>query len=206
MFFLFCLLAVRTNLHLIKIYIIESILTSLKVLMSSNNSNTPSSALPKWIQGLLTVGSVLFLIHLMAKLIEFIFGESEKERMPRIFISHSWRYDKDYWTLIKRFDYYNFEYYNHSVPANKPVDDASTQKIEKALRAKINGCSKVLVLGGNYAKGYWIRREVQIAQELCKEVIAIRPWNQYSIPTYLKENANKILGFNAQCIIEEIKK
>jgi hypothetical protein len=69
----------------------------------------------------------------------------------------------------------------------------------------MRGCSKVLVLAGKYANNFWIKKEVQIANEMGKEIIAIRPWGATSIPSYLKNDADKIIGFNAKSIIEKIK-
>lgn len=173
--------------------------------MTNNSNDIPSNALPKWVQYLIAAGVIFLITYLIIVFCKHFFGTKKKNRTPRVFISHSWRYDNDYWTLIKRFIYLGFQFYNHSVPANKPVDDATTRRIENAIRAKISGCSKVLVLGGHYANSYWIKKEVQIAQAMNKEIIAIRPRNQYSIPTYLQLNADKILPYNARNIIKHIK-
>jgi hypothetical protein len=173
--------------------------------MTSNSDDITSSTLPKCIQYLLIAGAIWFFAYFLVKLIELFFGTKKRPRTPRVFISHSWRYDNDYWTLIKRFSYLGFQFYNHSVPANKPVDDATSKRIGNAIRAKISGCSRVLVLGGHYANSYWIKKEIQIAKVLKKEIIAIRPRNQYSMPKYLQLNADKILSFNARNIIKQIK-
>jgi beta-lactamase class D len=155
--------------------------------------------------------------YLLGKLFEFLFGSdddddekerpSRKRRMRRVFISHSWDQDKDYRTLIRNFNNYGFEYYNHSIPEEKALDldEETTRNIENGIRNKIKGCSKVLVLAGNYANNFWIKKEVKIAAELGKEIIAIKPWNATSIPPYLKNQAHKIVGFNAKTIIEIIK-
>lgn len=160
---------------------------------------------PGWLQALLYLGGAILLGYLLAKLFEYLFPEKEKGIIPRVFISHSWDYDNDYRTLIKRFDYYGFKYYNHSIPEEKAVDEETTRKIENGIRNKIKGCSKVLVLAGSYANNYWIKKEVKIANEMGKEIIAIRPWGELSIPSYLKKDADRIIGFNSKSIIENIK-
>lgn len=160
---------------------------------------------PEWLQALLYIGGAILIGYLLAKLFEYLFSSKEKGTMPRVFISHSWDYDNDYRTLIKRFDYYGFEYYNHSIPEEKALDEETSRKIENGIRNKIRGCSKVLVLAGDYANQYWIKKEVRIANEMGKEVIAIRPWGASSIPSYLKKDADRIIGFNAKSIIENIK-
>lgn len=168
--------------------------------MQNKNNSTPT-----WLRILLIAGGTILIGYLLAKLLEYLFEDEKPEKTKRVFISHSWKQDKDYWTLIKRFEYYNFNFYNHSIPEEKAVNTETAAKIEKSIRNKIQGCSKVLVLACPYANNYWIKKEIEIAKELKKEVIAIRPWNQKGIPKYLENNADKIIGFNANAIIETIK-
>lgn len=169
--------------------------------------NKTNKEFPVWLQLLLVVGGSVLIAYLLTKLFEFLFGsDNEKEPTRRIFISHSWDYDKDYKTLIRNFNNYGFEYYNHSIPEGKALDEHTTRKIENGIRNKIRGCSKVLVLAGDYANNFWIKKEVKIAAEMGKEIIAIRPWNTTSIPSYIKNEADIIVGFNTKTIIETIKK
>ncbi|MCC6448439.1 MAG: TIR domain-containing protein [Chitinophagaceae bacterium] len=170
-------------------------------------NNKTNKEFPVWLQLLLVVGGSVLIAYLLTKLFEFLFGsDNEKEPTRRIFISHSWDYDKDYKTLIRNFNNYGFEYYNHSIPEEKALDEQTTRKIENGIRNKIRGCSKVLVLAGDYANNFWIKKEVKIASEMGKEIIAIRPWNTTSIPSYIKNEADIIVGFNTKTIIETIKK
>ena len=169
-------------------------------------NNITNEETPGWLQALLYIGGAILIGYLLAKLFDYLFGSGKSKGVtPRVFISHSWDYDNDYKTLVKRFDYYGFEYYNHSIPEEKALDEISSRKIENGIRNKMRGCSKVLVLAGNYANKYWIKKEVQIANELGKEIIAIRPWGNSVVPDYLKKDADVILGFNAKSIIETIK-
>ncbi len=162
--------------------------------------------IPGWLQALIYIGGAVLIVYLLARLFDFLFNtKAHNEKTRRIFISHSWKYDGAYRTLIKRFDYYGFEYYNHSISEEKALDAETSRKIENGIRNKIRGCSKVLILGGKYANNYWIKKEVKIANELGKEVIVIRPWGANSIPTYLLDNADQVVGFNAKTIIELIK-
>jgi hypothetical protein len=173
----------------------------------SEQNNTNET--PEWLQALLLIGGVILIGYLLSKLFDFLFGTEEevkrKGSVPRVFISHSWNADKDYRTLIKRFKHYGFEYYNHSIPEEKALDEETSRKIEAGIRNKMKGCSKILVLAGDYANNYWIRKEIKIANEMGKEVIAIRPWGERSIPAYLKNDADRIIGFNTKSIIENIK-
>ena len=176
-------------------------------MVEQKNNNNP----PEWLKSLIYIGGAILIGYLLAKLFEYLFSStinetsSRKQTMPRVFISHSWDFDDDYRTLIKRFNHYGFEYYNHSIPVEKALDEETCCKIEIGIRNKMRGCSKVIVLAGGYANNFWIKKEVQIANEMCKEIIAIRPWGATTIPSYLKNDADKIIGFNTKCIIESIK-
>jgi uncharacterized membrane-anchored protein YjiN (DUF445 family) len=107
--------------------------------------------------------------------------------------------------LIKRFKYHGFKYYNHSIPVEKALDENTARSIENGIRNKIWGCSKVLVLAGSYADNYWIKKEVEIAKRLGKEVIAIKPSKSTNVPYYLRNAADRIIDFNAKHIIDLIE-
>lgn len=150
--------------------------------------------------GLLTVigGSVL-----LGKIIESL--EESEEKNPRIFISHSWDFDNDYWKLIQNLGNYDFDYYNHSIDKGKALNAKTSKEIEEGVRRKIKGCSKVLILAGTYATREWIKKELEIARELNKEIIVVKPRGKNTVPNHLKYKADKIVGFNSKKVIEEIK-
>ena len=170
------------------------------------HKNKNNEELPQWLQVLLVIGGAVCLGYLLTKLFEFLFDTwGEDEVRPRVFISHSWSYDNDYWNLIGKFQKNEFEFYNHSIDLDKPLDASTKSEIELGIRNKIKGCSKVVVLAGSYAERYWIKREVEIANEMGKEIIAVRPWGQSYVPPFLNKKADKIVGFNSKSIIEHIK-
>lgn len=179
--------------------------------MDSNSANIQNlkkqDDLPVWLELLIIIGGAILIGYLLTKLFEYLFSSwgSEDEVRPRVFISHSWKYDKDYWNLINKFDKQEFRFYNHSIDVDKSLDANTSSQIIEGIKKKMQGCSKVLVLAGNYADRYWIKKEVEIANKMGKEVIAIRPWGNKNVPSYLKKHANKIIGFNSSSIIEKIK-
>jgi len=165
---------------------------------------TPQNEMPEWLRFLFIIGGVILLYYLLLALLDYLFPHDTKVR-PRVFISHSWKKDADYWNLIKKFENYNFEFYNHSIEEDNPLDAFTAKQIEKGIENKMRGCGKVLVLGGNYANRYWIKKEIEIANRMGKEIIAIRPWGKTNIPKDLYENAHRVLGFNSKKIIENLK-
>lgn len=163
------------------------------------------SEIPVWLQLLLLIGGVALTGHLLGRLLETLFGEEDSGRVPRIFISHSWKNDRDYWNLMDKFERNDFDFYNHSIDVDKPLDVTNSKKIEEGIRRKMRGCSKVLVLAGPYSQRYWIKKEVEIANQLNKEIIAVRPWGQTWVPKYLKTKADRVVGFNSRAIMENLK-
>lgn len=176
------------------------------------NKNSSSSS---WLQLIISIGGILLFAHLIAKLIDYLIDndfseednylEKRKKRKPRIFVSHSWKHNKDYNNLIKGFEKQGFNYYNHSISFDKAEDLKSDKEIENKIKNQLLYSRCLLVLGGSYSNKYWIKKEVEIAKSLGKKVIAVRPWNTNSIPKYLEKTADEVIGFNSKAIIEKIK-
>lgn len=165
-----------------------------------------TNEIPEWLKILFVIGGIILLYHLLSALLDYLFPPEKGTKVrPRVFISHSWKNDADYWNLIKKFENYSFEFYNHSIEEGDPVDAVTAWQIEKGIENKMRGCSKVLVLGGNYANRYWIKKEIEIANRMGKEIIAVRPWGKAYIPKDLYKNANRVIGFNSKTIIENLK-
>lgn len=177
--------------------------------MNINNYNeqqTPHDEIPEWLRFLFIIGGLVLLYYLLSALLNYLYlSDKQIKNRPRIFISHSWKNDADYWSLIQKFKNYEFEFYNHSIEGDNPVDAYTAREIEKGIENKMRGCSKVLVLGGYYANRYWIKKEIEIANRMGKEIIAIRPWGKAYIPKDLYKNANRVIGFNSKTIIENLK-
>jgi len=167
-----------------------------------------NQGIPKWIENLLLIAGISLAMFLFIELVKEIFKgqDSDKIGKPRVFISHSWSYDKEFNSLIHRFEDYGFEFYNHSVPKSKPLDVNSRRELLEGLRAQMKGCSKVIVLAGMYVNNSpIIREEIKIAKELKKEIIAIRPHGAEKIPKIIRENADKIIGTYTPSIVNKLK-
>lgn len=162
--------------------------------------------MPVWLKLLFIAGGAILLAYLLSELFNYLFPPDKKTKVrPRVFISHSWRNDDDYWNLINKFKINGFEFYNHSIEEKSKLDVNTAKQIERGIENKIKGCSKVLVLGGEYANRYWIKKEIEIAKRMRKEVIAIRPWKKAGIPKNLYNKADRVVGFNSKTIIENLK-
>ena len=126
----------------------------------------------------------------------------------RIFISHAWRYNADYYRLIDRLDEApNFLYSNYSVPEHDPVDAGNKKKLREELRQQIRPVEVVIILGGMYvAYSDWIQFEIDFAQHLGKPILGIRPWGAQVMPQAVQDAANEIVGWNAPTIVSAIRR
>jgi len=123
-----------------------------------------------------------------------------------LFISHCWRYPKDYENLVRLLDKApNFEYKNYSVPKNNPIPNISRQELEQQIRP----ASCILIPAGVYATysdgEYGIQTEIEIAKNMGKKIIAIDKWGAKKTSTVVHGAADKVVKWNTQSIIDAIK-
>lgn len=127
----------------------------------------------------------------------------------KVFISHSWKYSDAYEKLKKWLDDEpRFEYLNHSVPKDDPIHTNGTDKeLYNAIQNKISNCHCVIILAGVYSSySKWIDKEIQIAKIVYgKPIIAIQPWGSERTSKLVKDNADRIIGWNKNSLISAIK-
>ena len=128
-----------------------------------------------------------------------------------LFISHSWTYPgkyKDLSRLLKHRSYFAFQ--DHSIPKDDPVyTGRSDTKLSNAIYRKMRPCSVVLVLAGVYASySKWIPKEITIAKTKFaspKPIIAVEYGGSERTSTVVKNNADKIVKWNADSIVNAIR-
>lgn len=133
------------------------------------------------------------------------------EKTFHLFISHSWTYPEAYkglLELLKKDPTFSFK--NYSVPKDDPLHTNGTDKqLYEAIKAQIAPCSVILMLAGVYASySKWIDKEITIANKeflIPKKIIAIEPWGSEKTSRVVKDNANKIVGWNSKPIISAIR-
>ena len=125
----------------------------------------------------------------------------------RLFISHSWKYGDAYDKMIQFFEQQGLDYYNHSVPQDDPINTNGTDKqLKEAIEAKIKGTSCIIILAGVYATySKWINKEIEIAKEYGKPIIAVEPWDSEKTSKIVKDNADKIVKWQGKSIVDAIK-
>jgi type IV secretory pathway ATPase VirB11/archaellum biosynthesis ATPase len=125
----------------------------------------------------------------------------------KLFISHSWEYSDAYDKLIKMLENQGLDYSNHSVPLDDPIHTNGTDKeLKEKIEAKIKGTSCVLVLAGVYSSySKWIKKEIDIALDYNKNIIAIEPWASEKTSSYVKDNSDLIVKWSGVSIVKAIK-
>lgn len=126
----------------------------------------------------------------------------------RVFISHAWTYNEDYYRLEGTLDkapYLNWQ--NYSVPEHDTLAPALDTELEKALRRQISPTNIVIILSGMYAAYHkWIQKKIDIAIEMSKPIIGIKPWGQERIPQTVQDVGNEIVGWNTSSIVSTFRR
>jgi len=128
-----------------------------------------------------------------------------------IFISHSWSYGDAYEKLKKLLDAAPyFSYKDYSIPKDDPIHNAPNEALlYEAIKKQIAPTQVVLMLAGVYATySKWIDKEIRIAKRefpFAKPILAIEPWGAERTSQMVKDNADKIVGWNTDSVVGAIR-
>lgn len=132
------------------------------------------------------------------------------DKQYNIFISHSWNYDDHYQGIEDLLDGVpSLEWQNHSVPESDKLNTKTNGELKGELRKRMQNASVVLTSAGMYASdaySKWIPIEHDIAEDLDKPVIAIKPEGQENIPAYITEGADDIVGWDRASVVNAVAK
>ena len=139
-------------------------------------------------------------------------GNMPRLRIYRLFISHAWRHHEEYDRLVdllNRAPYFHWQ--NYSSPEHDPVVDPDTRVgkriLEQALRNQIRPVHCVLVLAGMYAAhSDWIQRELDLAREMGKPIIGVKPRGRERMPRVVADAADEIVGWRTDSILQAIRR
>ncbi len=128
--------------------------------------------------------------------------------MYNLFISHSWSYSDAYDKLVTLLDDAKyFSYRNYSVPKDDPIHNANNSKeLYEAIKQQVRYANVVIILAGVYSSySKWIDKEIEIAQDLGKPILAIEPWGSERTSVRVKNAADKIVKCNTNSIVDGIR-
>lgn len=132
----------------------------------------------------------------------------DPEKAHRVFISHSWRYEDDFEEVKSLLDdAYDFEYFDHSVSSDEPLDAQLPNHLRKKFRDQIRSTSVVLVLAGMYvAHSDSIQDELEIAADMGKPIIGVIPDGNDQVPNIVEQHATELVEANGRQILDAIKR
>ena len=134
---------------------------------------------------------------------------SLKTRM--IFISHAWKYNSHYWTVVGWFnDASNFAWKNCSVPNHDALPDKTSKGLSEGMTRQINPAQVVVILAGMYAAhSAWIDYEIEEAKRMSKPIVGVKPWGQERVPVNVQNAADlygTMVGWNSASVINAVRK
>mgnify|MGYP003328714263 CR=1 FL=1 len=110
--------------------------------------------------------------------------------------------------LLEGRGYFNFR--NYSVPKEDPLDIYGVhykEKLREAIKDQMRSAQVVLVIAGKYVTySNSINMELEIAREMGKPVIAIRPHGADAISSVAEKVADEIVCWNADSIVDAIRR
>ena len=129
-------------------------------------------------------------------------------RRYKIFISHAWRYNDDYASVVTRLNAEpNFRWENRSVPQHDPLLAGKTSELQKLLRDQMRPANAFVILGGMYAANSdWIEFEVEFARRIGRPIIGVYPHGSDRMPLLISNNATEIVGWTAGSIVSSIRR
>jgi hypothetical protein len=130
-----------------------------------------------------------------------------KLRLYQIFISHSWAFDE--YHRIKKFlkATPNLHIRDFSIPFDNSLDTRNKTELRKAIRRLISRTHIVLVPAGmEVYYRYWVKLELQYAQDLQKPIVGIAPLGQQKFPKMVSDVAQEIVGWRRESIVNAIRR
>lgn len=107
-----------------------------------------------------------------------------KLKLYSVFISHAWDFNAEYDSLVKMLNKAkHFNWRNYSVPEHDPLHAKNDKQLEKELHDQIKPANVVVIISGMYVNNRkWIQKEIDIALEMNKPIIGLRPRGAQRIP------------------------
>jgi hypothetical protein len=131
-----------------------------------------------------------------------------KTRTVDIFITHAWRYHRDWKCLVDLFNAHGARgWRNFSLPWYDPALDPRTEKggqtVRWNLEAQIIPVHAVFLLAGVLSEPgtrKWLDFELEMARKHHKPIIAVPPWGETSVPSEVSDLADAVVGWDASAL------
>jgi 4-hydroxy-3-methylbut-2-enyl diphosphate reductase IspH len=123
--------------------------------------------------------------------------EDESETY-NIFISQLKDDDKEYNRFIGKLEAsYDFQWKNHSI-----ADETDNEQLKEQMK----DVDVVVILSGMYSKNKnLIQQEIDLARNLEKPIVIIRPYGMENVPGSIEDTASEVVGWNTSCIVDSVR-
>ena len=141
------------------------------------------------------------------KLDEITSGKSSRRKEYNVFISHSWDHGEHYDRLSDLLeDRGHFNYSDYSVPEDESLDPDNPQQLWSDMKTRIKNSSAIVVTAGMYVShSNWIRAEMNMAKSTDTPIVAVKPRGNKKLPKKVREEADKVVGWNKDSVVEAIR-
>ena len=115
--------------------------------------------------------------------------------VKHIFISHAWKYNRAYRTLVAWLDgMAELDWENCSLPSHDGIDGSDVEALRQAITQQIERADVVLIIAGMYySHSEWITFELNEACRLGKMIVAIAPRGQQRMPGEILDAAECVI-------------
>jgi hypothetical protein len=126
-------------------------------------------------------------------------------RIYNLFISHVWDYREAYDRLVDLLDKArNFRWKNFSVPEHDPL---SMRGLAQGLDRQLRLVHAVIAISGVYATNSdWMLRELAMADDYRKPIIAVAPRGNERISRAVQEYAVEVVNWNTDSIVGAVRR
>lgn len=126
-------------------------------------------------------------------------------RTYRVFVSHCWEYNEDYYTLADWLEKEPlFRCKNLSVSDESPMREDKT--FEKRLRKQLGAADIMLVIVGmEIAHRYWMSWEIKWARIRSIPIVGVMPNGALRIPRVVEESGCPIVRWRRDSVISAIR-
>lgn len=126
-------------------------------------------------------------------------------RTYRIFISHCWEYNADYYTMVRWFNEESlFDWKNLSVPEEAPMRE--DKRFERRLRKRIGESDiMVIIIGMEIAHRYWMPWEIKWARIRKVPILGVLPNGKVRVPKIVHDTDCPIVGWRRDSVISAIR-
>ena len=126
-------------------------------------------------------------------------------RTYRVFISHCWEYNADYYTMVKWFDTEPlFKWKNLSVSDEAPMRE--DKNFERRLRKRVGESDiMVVIVGMEIAHRFWMPWEIKWARIRGVPILGVLPNGKERIPKIVSETGCPIVRWRRDSVIPAIR-